>query len=292
LSSSSRKSKDRRQRAEANRQRTENRLVIVVLLVWLFCSGLCNLSFAATPEPPAVPATYVVDLANIISEDAEMKLNGYLRELEQKTTAQFVILTIDNLDGEDVEGFSIRMAEKWKLGQKGKDNGVLMTVALKDRRYRIEVGYGLESILPDSLVGSIGRGYIVPYFRKGDYSGGVIAATLVVINTIATHEGVEITGLPKVERSSRRRADKIGYSPGIVFLLIIAAILSFLMSCPSGRRGHGGFGGRGGYRGGWYSGGGGFGGGSFGGGGSGGFGGGFGGGGGGGFGGGGASGGW
>ncbi|MFZ5996992.1 MAG: TPM domain-containing protein [Nitrospirota bacterium] len=255
--------------------------VLFLTFCLLLLISCFSLAFAATPEPPAVPSNYVVDLANIINDNAEAQLNGYLRELEQKTTAQFVILTIDSLDGEDIEGFSITMAEKWKLGQKGKDNGVLMTVALKDRRYRIEVGYGLESILPDSLVGSIGRGYIVPYFRKGDYSRGVITATLVIINTIATHEGVEITGMPRVERGYGRKAYKIGPVQSILlFIALIAVIILFikhpglflLLFLSSGRRG-GGWHGSGGFGGG-------------------GFGGGFGGGGGGGFGGGGASGNW
>ena len=75
-----------------------------------------------------------------------------------------------------MENFSHQTAVKWGIGQKGKDNGVLLTVAVKDKKYRIEVGYGLESTLPDSLVGSIGRQYLVPHFRKGDFAGGLAAA--------------------------------------------------------------------------------------------------------------------
>ena len=79
-----------------------------------------------------------------------------------------------------------------------------MTVSLKDRKYRFEIGYGLEGILPGSLVGSIGRKYIVPYFRKGDYSTGIYAATVAVAQVIARHGGVEISGMPKVKSVSRR----------------------------------------------------------------------------------------
>ncbi|GAB4535058.1 MAG: hypothetical protein Fur0020_02150 [Thermodesulfovibrionia bacterium] len=235
-----------------------------------------------------MPPDYVVDLAGIIHDDIERQLNAYLKELEEKTTAQVVILTIKSLDGEDIEGFSLRTAERWRLGKKGKDNGILITIAVEDRRYRFEVGYGLEGILPDSLVGSIGRQYLVPYFRKGDYSSGILYATLAVIKEIASHEGVELKGMPGLkpegtERdSSGTRVRRIGFFEVVFFIFITAVLICLFVRYPhlcllfllsSGGR-----------RGGWYGGsGGGFGGGGFGG---------FGGGGGGGFGGGGASGRW
>jgi uncharacterized protein len=218
-----------------------------------------------------MPRNYVVDLAGIIRDDVEIKMDNYLRELERKTTAQVIVLTVQSLDGESIDGFSLRIAEKWKIGQKGKDNGVLFTVVSRDRKYRFEIGYGLEGILPDSLVGSIGRQYIVPYFRKGDYSTGIYAAVLAVAQKIASSKGVEITGMPTV-RVSRNRAPKKMGLPGVILsvvLLIFAVILFIknprlflLLLLFSG----------GGSRGGW-SGGGGFGGGGFGGGGGGGFGG-------------------
>ncbi len=226
----------------------------------------------------------MVDLAGIIRGDVKGKLNAYLSELEQKTTAQVLVLTVQSLDGEDIEGFSLRTAEKWKLGQKGKDNGVLIVVAVKDKKYRFEVGYGLESVLPDSMVGSIGREDLVPFFRKGDYSAGIFTATLAVIRAIASNEGVQITGLPDLrgitEAHGQKPAGILGAIIPIILVLIAVilfmtnphqCLLILLASSLGGRRG-------------WYGGGyGGFGGGSSGG---------FGGGGGGGFGGGGASGGW
>jgi uncharacterized protein len=104
-----------------------------------------------------------------------------------------VVLTVQSLDGQGIDEFAVDTFKKWQLGQKGKDNGVLIVVSLKDRKYRLEVGHGVESILPDSLVGSIGREYFVPYFRQGDFSTGIYAGTIAVIRTIATHEGVTIT---------------------------------------------------------------------------------------------------
>jgi uncharacterized protein len=179
-----------------------------------------------------MPEHYVVDLANIIDDDVEMRLNGYLQELEQKTTAQVVVLTINSLEDESLEEFSIEVAHKrWKLGQKGKDNGVLILIVFKDRKYRIEVGYGLEGILPDSLVGSIGRKFLVPYMKKGDPSTGIYTTTLAIINEIATNEGITIVGMPKINKHtyySRRRGNKGIFSGILTFIFIIGAILLFI----------------------------------------------------------------
>ncbi len=137
-----------------------------VLLLLLFTAA----SAVHAVEIPPLPPGPVVDLAGIIDDSVRAKLDRYLRELEQKTSAQMAILTVNSLQGQSLEEFSITIAhDKWKLGQKGKDNGILLLIALKERKYRIEVGYGLEGILPDSLVGSIGRQYLVPYFKKGDF---------------------------------------------------------------------------------------------------------------------------
>lgn len=240
--------------------------------------------FAA--EIPTLPANPVVDLAGIIDKNVETTINRYLRELEQKTTAQMAILTVKSLDGQTIEDFSLTIAhDKWKLGQKGKDNGVLLTVALNDKKYRIEVGYGLEGVLPDSLVGAIGRQFLVPYFRKGDYSTGIYEATLAIANKIATDAGVTITAMPSVKVTSpakkpKRATGPLGKIISLVFFLVMLFLFIknprffltlFLLSSIGGRRNH--WGGSGGGFGG------GFGGGGFGGGG-------------GGFGGGGASGGW
>ena len=249
----------------------------------IFC--LLVVSVALPANIPDQPQRYVVDLAAIVDDATENRLDGYLQELEQKTSAQMIVLTIPSLEVESIEDFSIRIAhDKWKLGQKGKDNGVLFLIAFKDRKYRIEVGYGLEGVLPDSLVGSMGRNILVPYFRKGDYSDGIFATTLAIANKIAADAGVKIEGMPLIKYQTSPEGSGKPVSPlsviiGILFFIIIgilfvknprAFLLFLLFSSMGGRRGS-------------WGGGGGFGGGGFGS---------FGGGGGGGFGGGGASGGW
>ncbi|MDY6862252.1 MAG: TPM domain-containing protein [Thermodesulfobacteriota bacterium] len=258
------------------------RNLFLSICIWLFFTAA---SFAVVPPIPQMPSHYVVDLADIIENNVEQRLNGYLKELEQKTSAQVIVLTVTSLEGESIDGFSITTAhDRWKLGQKGKDNGVLLVVALKERKYRFEVGYGLEGILPDSLVGSIGRKYLVPYFKKEEYSAGIFLATLACIREIASSEGVNITGISQFQPGVYNgRPTKGGGLLNSLFsiLILFGAVILFIRhprlflflllasSLGGGRRSWGG--------------GGGFGGGGFGS---------FGGGGGGGFGGGGVSGGW
>ncbi len=244
---------------------------------------------ASTPEPPAVPRDYVVDLAGVMNANTKVQLNALLHELEQKTTAQVLVLTVQSLDGEEIRSFGLKTAEKWKLGQKGKDNGALLIVAVQDRKYTIEVGYGLEGTLPDSLVGTIGREYLVPYFRKGDYGSGISAATLAVIQTIAASEGVSISGIPQLHNYRENQDGELNLKGLFSIIVFLIPLFFFFVRCPLesqrkriGNTWMGGYGGFGGGGSGGFGGFGGFGGG----------GGGFGGGGGGGFGGGGASGGW
>lgn len=244
------------------------------LLITLFlCFTVASVSHsAAVPERPL---KYVVDLAGIVDDATENRLNGYLQQLEQKTTAQLVALTIRSLEGESIEDFAIKIAhDKWKLGQKGKDNGVLFVISVKDRKYRIEVGYGLEGVLPDSLVGSLGRNLLVPFLKKGDYSNGIFTVAVAIANEIATDSGVKIDGMPTLQRRSRptredQPASLLNTIVTVLFLLVMVILfiknprlffLLFLFSSMGGRRGSWGGGGGGGF-------------GSFGGGGGGGFGG-------------------
>jgi uncharacterized protein len=115
----------------------------------------------------------VVDNAEILKPDTRKRLSETLRQHEQSTTNQIAVLTVPTLKGESVEEYAVRVFEQWKLGQKGKDNGVLVVVAPQDRRMRIEVGYGLEGVLPDAMAARIIRNVMTPRFKDGDYDGGI-----------------------------------------------------------------------------------------------------------------------
>ncbi|MBI2470779.1 MAG: TPM domain-containing protein [Planctomycetes bacterium] len=196
----------------------------------VFIFFLCLCSIAGAQELP-VPQRYVEDRANIISDIAEKGLNGYLQELEQKTGAQMIVLTIDTTGDIPIETYAIELATKWKLGQKGKDNGVLVVVAKNDRAYRIEVGYGLEGVLPDSFCGTVGRTLFVPKFQKGQFSEGVYQGVVVLINKIAEENGVKITGMPSLS-DLRKKANELQnpYLSLLFLLLIIPFTLSYLFS--------------------------------------------------------------
>jgi uncharacterized protein len=227
-----------------------------------------------------MPRHYVEDYANVIDSSDEHSLNGILQELEQKTSAQYIILTVQSTEGMPIEQFAIEHAQKWQLGQKGKDNGMLFVLAAKDRRYRFEVGYGLEGFITDQYCGRIGREVLVPLLKKGQYSKGIYEANLQIVKRIADESGVSLTGMPKLTPVPMQRR-RIGlpccsFLPLLFFLLLIFGslgrgmgwwfFLPFLFGGPGGGYGRsgsygggsfgGGFGGFGGGMGGGFGGGG------------------------------------
>jgi uncharacterized protein len=153
----------------------------------------------ARPNLP-MPQSYVEDYANVINADHKRALLALLQELEQKTGVQYIILTIETTGGLPIEQFSIELLDKWKLGQKGKDNGVLFTLALKDRAYRFDIGYGLEGVITDAAAGQIGRDVLVPYLKKGESSQGIYEANVRVIRRIADNYRATLTGMPNLPR--------------------------------------------------------------------------------------------
>ncbi len=242
---------------------------IIALVVILLVSTMP----ASALDPPELQR-YVTDLAGVLSSGDVDRIEQLLRQYDEATSNQFIVLVVPSLEGESLEDFSMRVAEKNRIGQKGKDNGLLLLVAVNDRKMRFEVGYGLEPVLTDAATSLIISDMLAPQFRSGNYAQGIYDGMQTAIK-ISTGE------FSVSERSSRRQSKgKGGSRVGLIIFIVIVFLIT---------RGKKGRGGRGGGM--WYIGGSGFGGG---GGGFGGGGGGFSGfsGGGGGFGGGGSSGGW
>lgn len=132
-------------------------------------------------EVPEKPAGWVTDFTGTLSREEIMALNKKLAAFERETTNQVAVLLIPSLKGDSLEDFSIRLAEKWKVGQKGKNNGVILLIVKNDRKIRIEVGYGLEGALPDALAGAIIRQEIAPHFRAGQFYQGIEAGIAAII---------------------------------------------------------------------------------------------------------------
>lgn len=126
----------------------------------------------------------VVDEANILSPDARAKISAMSQAREQATGDQIAVLTMKSLEGESIEGFATRVFDAWKLGAKGKDNGVLLIVAPNDRKMRIEVGYGLEGSMTDAASSRIIREVMAPKFKKNDYDGGIADGVAAIVMTL------------------------------------------------------------------------------------------------------------
>ncbi|RZW16524.1 MAG: TPM domain-containing protein, partial [Desulfobulbaceae bacterium] len=151
---------------------------LVLLLLFFFTSDRL---FAA--NIPALKSR-VNDYAGMLSASTISQLDFILGELEKTDSTQIVILTIPSLAGDSLEGFSLKVAEKWGIGKQGKDNGALLVIARDDRKLRIEVGYGLEGTLTDLVAGQIIRNIITPQFRQGSFNQGVIDGTGAMIAAV------------------------------------------------------------------------------------------------------------
>lgn len=126
-------------------------------------------------EVPKRADGYVTDHARLLSPSAKANLEALLKSFEDQTSNQVIVATFPSLEGNSLEDFSMRLAEAWKVGQKGKDNGVIFLIFKNDRKIRIEVGYGLEGVLTDATSGQIINQVVAPYFRKEDYQSGIVA---------------------------------------------------------------------------------------------------------------------
>ncbi len=136
---------------------------------------------------------YVTDTASVLSADVRARIDSRIRAVEQQTTAEIAVVTVSALDGMSVEEYGTKLFNEWGIGKKGRDNGVLILVAPTEREIRIEVGYGLEPVLPDGLAGDVVRTNAIPSFKNGDYSAGILAsveriASIVEANEVVTPE--------------------------------------------------------------------------------------------------------
>ncbi|MCP9472864.1 MAG: TPM domain-containing protein [Nitrospira sp.] len=140
----------------------------------------------------------IVDPAHVLPASAKESIEAKLAEHEAKTTNQVAVLILPSLEGESLEEFSHRVATTWRLGVKGTDNGVLLLIVMRERKIRIEVGYGLEGDLTDARSAQIIRNEIVPRFRAGDFTGGVSAGVDAILQTIeGTYQAPEQVARPR-----------------------------------------------------------------------------------------------
>jgi uncharacterized protein len=213
---------------------------LIVLLAILFHP----LAVSALDVPPLTGR--VVDLAHVLAADEAEQLSGRLKAHEAQTGNQVAVLILPSLEGEPLEEYSHRIATAWKLGQKGTDNGVLLLVALKERKLRIEVGYGLEGTLTDLRSAQIIRQEIVPRFKAGDVPAGVRAGTEAILKTIeGTYQAPDSNQGRRVPESSAVSYVVIGIIVGFLAGMILSqglrrarallgAALSFMVAQAAG----------------------------------------------------------
>jgi len=176
----------------------------------------------------------VTDLAGLMPADRAQALEERLAAFERETGHQIAVLTIPSLQGDALENFSIRVAEAWKIGQKGFDNGAILLIVRDDRKLRIEVGYGLEGVLPDAIANRIINEVIVPRFRDNDYPGGIEAG----VNAI-----LQVTKGEPLPENARRANRGSSSRPSLLGALTLTAILALLIGMLQGRLIRGAFGG-------------------------------------------------
>ncbi len=204
------------------------------------------------------PSGRVNDFANIISPGNRALLEARLKDLDTKSTIEMVVVTVPDLEGKTIEDYTIDLAKKWKIGKHDKNNGVIFLTAPREKKVRIEVGYGLEGDLTDAVSRRVLHTIVVPYFKKGDFNGGIHAGVDAVISVL-THEPLNTPDVPAQSPIAARRSpvpQDPGYDLGtlifIGFLFFIILLLSIF-----GRRRGGLYGGGGGFFGGGFFGGGG-----------------------------------
>ena len=171
----------------------------------------------AAPNFPQLTGR-VVDNADILAADVESRIEGKLAALEEKTTDQFVVVTLPSLQGYEIADFGYQLGRHWGIGQAGKDNGLLLIVAPNEREVRFEVGYGLEGTMTDALTRVIIENAILPRFRADDMAGGIERGVDDAIQVL-TGDAAE------QELASRRPADEVWWLPLLPFLLFAALII-------------------------------------------------------------------
>jgi len=236
---------------------------ILLLIFVLLITTPTDLQAQKFPKPIG----YVNDYANVIDAPYEQKIENICRELQQKTGTEIAVVTMPTIGDEDYRDYANRLFETWGIGQRGKDNGILIFNTVKERKIWIEVGYGLEGVLPDALAGRVLDQYVFPYLKNDDYNNGHLTGTIAIAQIIAREENVQLSGEVDQYRApiTNRRSGRSGVGKllGILFFIFLILVSRgrilpwlFLGSMFGGGRNRwGGFGGGG------FSGGGGFGGG-------------------------------
>jgi uncharacterized protein len=170
---------------------------------------------------PDKPDNYVNDYANLLSYGATQELNNKLKQFQHETTNQIVVAIFPSLENESLEDFSTRLEQHWKIGQKGKDNGILLAIFVKEHQVRIEVGYGLEAYVPDALAGQIIQADIIPNFRTQHFDVGINSAVDALM--LATKDAYAPTSHKRIDTGLQP------FYPVLAILMLLTAAVFFVI---------------------------------------------------------------
>lgn len=196
----------------------ENRITALKKTIFFCILFLTLPSISALELPPLAGA--VNDSAGILSSDKKNEIENYLLDINNKSDLQIAVLIINSLENENIEDYSMRIAENWKLGSKEKNSGVLLLIAVADKKLRIETGYGLEANLTDARAAQIIRNIIVPEFRQNDYAAGIFNG----VKAIAAYS-LQDKELLKEVKIKKDKDSGIPF-PVIVLIIILYLIIS------------------------------------------------------------------
>lgn len=196
---------------------------------WLiFAALVIPLLLAAQPVKQLKPTGYVNDFAGVLDSATTKQLTSLCEDIDHDAKAQIAVVTVNTLDGADIESYAVDLFKQWGIGGKQSNRGVLVLLAVQERRYRIEVGYGLEPILPDGKVGGFGR-EAVPLLQKDNLSGAVQLMTLRIAETIAGDAGILVRPESLPESPEPQRPSPPPPSDSFPIFLIGGALVVLLI---------------------------------------------------------------
>ena len=211
--------------ASVKRKATPGWVAFSALFIALQCLTFAT-DAAAQPPTPTLTAP-VNDFANVIDSASKAELDRRIRAMQQTTGDVLVVATVNTFQPyADIDEYAVKMFENGGrgIGQKGKDNGLLIVLAIDDRRMRIEVGYGLEEFITDGFAGEVKRNVMDPEFRQGRYGPGLLAGATAIINRIAQKRGVTIPDVPQQPMPAPSKGPQIPFSLIILIVLIVLAL--------------------------------------------------------------------
>lgn len=207
---------------------------------------------AAAKYPKPTSRFFVNDFADVIEQSAEDEIYSKGAALQEKTTAQAVVVTVNTLDGEEPADYALELGREWGVGQKDKDNGVVILLSETERQIYIAVGYGLEGALPDSKTGRIIELYGLDYLKEDDFSTGLLEIFKAIVNEVYIEYGeAPEEGYTEIEETDGETLEEYGVKVAVSWIIMIACVILFVLVFGRRRRGFFWFGGPGGFGGGF-----------------------------------------